>query len=219
MTGRGYVGRHRAPAPAGRGGARVAAVAVAALAGPVAFAPPAAAEGTVWDRVAECESSGRWDVNTGNGYSGGLQFLPSTWLGFGGAEFAPAAHLATPAEQVAVARRTLAVQGPGAWPVCSVRAGLTRANGAAEGTTAGASAVDPAPVDVPDPVTTGPAPYAAPRAADPEPPAGHATIRVRAGDTLSELAAARGVHQDAITGYRSGDPDLIFPNELLEVAG
>ena len=31
-----------------------------------------------WDRVAACESGGNWAINTGNGYYGGLQFLPST---------------------------------------------------------------------------------------------------------------------------------------------
>ena len=44
---------------------------------------PASAAGTVWDRVAKCESGGNWRINTGNGYYGGLQFSPRTWRGFG----------------------------------------------------------------------------------------------------------------------------------------
>ena len=87
---------------------------------------------TVWDRVATCESSGNWSINTGNGYYGGLQFSASTWKAFGGQAYAPQAHQATNAQQIAVARRTLHTQGPGAWPTCSVRAGLTRENGGAD---------------------------------------------------------------------------------------
>ena len=33
----------------------------------------------VWDRLAQCESSGNWAINTGNGFFGGLQFLQATW--------------------------------------------------------------------------------------------------------------------------------------------
>ncbi|MGB3686775.1 MAG: transglycosylase family protein [Ornithinimicrobium sp.] len=93
---------------------------------------PAASADTVWDRVAECESNQRWSINTGNGYYGGLQFYQPTWVGYGGREYASYAHLASKSEQIAVARRVLAGQGPGAWPVCSVRAGLTRSNGGAD---------------------------------------------------------------------------------------
>jgi len=90
-----------------------------------------AATETVWDRVAACESSGNWSINTGNGFYGGLQFLQATWVGFGGTQYAARADLATKSEQIAVAKEVLKVQGPGAWPVCSVRAGLTVANGLA----------------------------------------------------------------------------------------
>jgi hypothetical protein len=71
-----------------------------------------------WDAVARCESGGNWSINTGNGFYGGLQFTPSTWLAFGGAAYAPRADLATRAQQIAVAEKVLAVQGPGAWPTC-----------------------------------------------------------------------------------------------------
>ena len=71
-----------------------------------------------WDGVAECESSGKWSINTGNGYYGGLQFGQSTWLGYGGAAYAARADLATKAEQIAVAEKVLAAQGKGAWPTC-----------------------------------------------------------------------------------------------------
>ncbi len=50
--------------------------------------------------------------------NGGLQFHPLTWLGFGGAEFGRYAHQASKIEQIAIAERVLAIQGPGAWPNC-----------------------------------------------------------------------------------------------------
>ena len=84
--------------------------------GAPAPAPPA--PGNDWDAVAMCESGGNWSINTGNGYYGGLQFSSSTWLGFGGGAYAPRADLATKAQQIAIAEKVLAVQGPRAWPTC-----------------------------------------------------------------------------------------------------
>ena len=113
---------------------RIAGVGIAGAATVVAgigAASSASAAGSVWDRVAACESGGNWSINTGNGYYGGLQFAGSTWRGFGGGQYASRADLATKSQQIAVAQRVLKVQGPGAWPVCSKRAGLTRANGGA----------------------------------------------------------------------------------------
>jgi hypothetical protein len=75
-------------------------------------------ESVDWDAVAQCESSGDWSINTGNGFSGGLQFTPSTWQAFGGGVYAPEAYLASRVEQMKVANRVLAGQGIGAWPVC-----------------------------------------------------------------------------------------------------
>lgn len=80
-----------------------------------------AASDDVWDQIAQCESGGNWSTNTGNGYSGGLQFTPSTWHAFGGSG-SPAN--ASRAEQIAVANRVLAAQGWSAWPVCSRNAGV-----------------------------------------------------------------------------------------------
>lgn len=71
-----------------------------------------------WDQVAACESNGDWAINTGNGYYGGVQFSAQTWNGFGGQEFAPTADQATKEQQIQVAERVLAEQGPGAWPNC-----------------------------------------------------------------------------------------------------
>jgi LysM repeat protein len=81
----------------------------------------AAVGGSVWDRLAQCESGGNWGTNTGNGYSGGLQFSPGTWRANGGGG---SAHSASRAEQIRVAQRVQASQGWGAWPACSARLGL-----------------------------------------------------------------------------------------------
>ena len=73
------------------------------------------ADGVNWDAVAQCESGGNWSANTGNGFYGGLQFKPSTWAANGGVG-SPAT--ASREQQIAVANRVLATQGPGAWPKC-----------------------------------------------------------------------------------------------------
>lgn len=79
---------------------------------------------TVWDELAQCESSGNWHINTGNGFYGGLQFWQPTWTDFGGAAFASRADLASREQQIVVAERVRAVQGWGAWPACSRKLGL-----------------------------------------------------------------------------------------------
>jgi resuscitation-promoting factor RpfA len=93
---------------------------------------PAHAATTVWDKVAKCESGNRWHISTGNGYYGGLQFSSGTWKAFGGRKYGTQAHKASKTEQIAIARRVLAGQGPGAWPTCGRRAGLTKASGKAD---------------------------------------------------------------------------------------
>ena len=126
------------------------AVAGAAVAGGItsgsssaAAATPAAAKGNVWDRVAACESGGNWSISTGNGYYGGLQFSASSWRAAGGTKYASMPHHATKGQQIATAQNLLRLQGPGAWPVCSRKAGLTKANGLSSG--GGAAAVTKAP--------------------------------------------------------------------------
>ncbi len=113
-----------------------AALATTALISPMASAAP----DSDWDRLAQCEAGGNWQINTGNGYYGGLQFNAGTWRAYGGNEFAPLPHQATREQQIAVAERTLAKQGWGAWPACSARLGLNSAP-----TPRNASANKPAP--------------------------------------------------------------------------
>src|SRR5690625_3870879 len=105
-------------------------IAAAAISVPLfGFAAPAnAAPDSTWDQLAECESGGDWSINTGNGYSGGLQFNPQTWQAHGGSGNAADASRA---EQIAVAENVLDNQGWGAWPSCSQQIG---ASGQAEPT-------------------------------------------------------------------------------------
>jgi hypothetical protein len=112
-------GRHRKPTQSNINVAKVAFTGAVIGGSSLALsAQAAAATDGEWDQVARCESGGNWAINTGNGYQGGLQFAPGTWSSAGGSEFAPAAHLASREEQIAVAERVLARQGRGAWPVC-----------------------------------------------------------------------------------------------------
>ena len=77
--------------------------------------------GTVWDRLAQCESGGNWAINTGNGYYGGLQFLLSTWRANGGSGYP---HQNSREEQIRVAENLRATSGFAPWPACSRKLGL-----------------------------------------------------------------------------------------------
>jgi hypothetical protein len=87
-------------------------------------APAHAASGRTWDRLARCESGGNWQINTHNGYYGGLQISIGTWRGYGGGKLASLPSRASRAEQIRVAERIKHHQGWGAWPTCSHRIGL-----------------------------------------------------------------------------------------------
>lgn len=85
---------------------------------------PSVSNGSVWDRLAQCESGGNWHINTGNGYYGGIQFNRGTWLAYGGGQYAPTADKATREQQIAIAKKVQAVQGWGAWPACTAKLGI-----------------------------------------------------------------------------------------------
>ncbi|MFF9819625.1 transglycosylase family protein [Streptomyces sp. NPDC014006] len=185
-----------------------------------------AADVSTWNKVAACESSGHWSVNTGNGYYGGLQFTQSTWAAYGGTAYAARADLATRRQQIAVAEEVLDGQGPGAWPVCSVRAGLTRGG--------------PAPDVHPDTARTTasrPVERSAQRSAErsvrdvqpqttPQSRAGRTEMyTVIHGDTLSGIAESQHVPggwqrlYEANRATVGADPDLIVPGQRLRVHG
>jgi len=77
--------------------------------------------GSVWDKLAKCESGGNWTINTGNGYYGGLQFSLSTWRAYGGSGLP---SNASREQQIAIAKKLQADAGWGAWPACSAKLGL-----------------------------------------------------------------------------------------------
>lgn len=89
--------------------------------------PPPSSDASRWDQLAQCESGGNWSTNTGNGFGGGLQFMHqrsySTWLSFGGGEFAPHPWEASREQQIDIAERVLASSGWRAWPGCARKNG------------------------------------------------------------------------------------------------
>jgi uncharacterized protein YabE (DUF348 family) len=85
---------------------------------------PSVGGDSVWDAIADCESGGNWATDTGNGYYGGLQFLQSTWLAYGGGTYAQLPSDASREEQIAIAEKVRADVGYGAWPGCSASLGL-----------------------------------------------------------------------------------------------
>ncbi|MFJ6354268.1 transglycosylase family protein [Streptomyces sp. NPDC092046] len=178
----------------------------------------------VWEKLAACESTSNWQINTGNGYFGGLQFSQSTWERYGGTHYAPRADLASKDQQIAVAERVLKGQGPGAWPGCAPGAGLERGGEAPDvapqtqrtrpltdtGTAAGASkAALPAQRKKP----AGTSPTAVPSVRE--------MYTVTPGDSLSAIARdehLRGGWQRLYEANRKvvgDDPDLIYPGQRL----
>ncbi|MFJ7302257.1 transglycosylase family protein [Streptomyces sp. NPDC099088] len=119
-------GRHRRPRQAP---ALIVAAGVtgSAIAIPLLGASSAsAADGTTWDRVAECESGGAWSADNGNGYYGGLQLTQDNWERYGGLEYARSADQASRSQQIAVAEKVLDGQGLVAWPTCGPLSGLSK---------------------------------------------------------------------------------------------
>ncbi|WP_406864452.1 transglycosylase family protein [Streptomyces sp. HUAS MG47] len=197
-----------------------------------------AASVDVWEKVAACESSNNWRINTGNGYFGGLQFSQSTWEAYGGTRYAPRADLATRDQQIAVAEKVLEGQGPGAWPACSVRAGLTRGGDAPDitpGTTPNGRKPQAAPPQQPKAqqartrqTTTQQTKTPRARQTPPEvSPTTVPTVRkmytVEPGDSLSRIAREERVQggweglYEANRRVVGDDPDLIFPGQRLNL--
>ncbi|GHF04976.1 transglycosylase family protein [Streptomyces fumanus] len=140
-------GRHRRPRQAP---ALVVAAGVtgSAIAIPLLGATGAhAADGTAWDRVAECETGGAWSQNSGNGYYGGLQLSQNDWEAYGGLAYAPSPDEASRSQQIRVAESLLADRGIAAWPTCGPLAGLGGGSSAAD--TASGTADDDASDETP----------------------------------------------------------------------
>jgi nucleoid-associated protein YgaU len=211
---------------AARRGAAVAAISAAGLALSVTAAN-AATDGATWDALAQCESGGNWATNTGNGFSGGLQFSASTWAAYGGTG---SAATATREQQIAVAEQVQASQGWGAWPSCAAQLGLSGGGGA--------TAVAPQSIPVQSaPVQSAPVAQA-PAAQAPAVPVPKDAVKARQhaapvavsgetytlqpGDTLSTTADKLGIEG----GWQSladanldtvANPDLVFAGQVLQL--
>ncbi|HEU4674632.1 MAG TPA: transglycosylase family protein [Motilibacteraceae bacterium] len=227
---------HSTPARAARIAVAVATpLAAAGLPLVAAAAPASAAASNTWDRLAQCESSGNWAINTGNGFYGGLQFTQSTWAGFGGTAYAARADLASRSAQITVAERVLKAQGWGAWPACSSKLGLSSADaGGSPNVSARASRSATRTVHA---QAHKAAPKAAHRSARTTVHTVHAksagapafagelraqTYTVKPGDTLSAIAIDQKVHQGwkaiwAANAQTISNPDLIMPGMVLHL--
>ena len=226
-----HIGRHRKPSTTRKTIARGVSVGMIASTAALAAALPAnAATDATWNRVAQCESSGNWHINTGNGYYGGLQFKQSTWVAYGGLKYAPRADLATKAQQIAVAERTLAGQGWRAW-TCAAMVGASGAPTfrdvpSTPATTTASLAAKPttgkAIVQKVAPVVRTTAKHRAPETAEPTGSTAAHTYTVVAGDTLSPIAARHHVADGWQELYRLNEksihnPNLIYPGQVLHL--
>jgi nucleoid-associated protein YgaU len=203
--------KHRAP----RAVSRLRSTVVAGTTGPLALAalgtvvaPAAHAAPVNWDAIAQCESSGNWAADTGNGFFGGLQFTKSTWKAFGGSG---TPQSASREEQIAVAEKVLDGQGIGAWPVC----GKHGSSGKTVSTSRHSASTD-APATTRHSASTG-------RTSTPK-HAASGDYTVAQGDTLGSIAAGHGVGggwkalADANPDIAS-HPDLIMPGQQLTLPG
>ncbi|QPP05593.1 peptidoglycan DD-metalloendopeptidase family protein [Streptomyces bathyalis] len=190
-----------------------------------------AAPDDTWQKVAACESGGNWEINTGNGYFGGLQFSQSTWEAYGGTAYAARADLATKGQQIAVAEKVLSGQGPKAWPNCGPRAGLSHAGARplAERAVTGAERQAESGKHNPktDEAERAEQAERAERAerARADRSKKKTTYEVVGGDSLSAIAEKHEVKGGWPGLYErnrktvGGDPDLILPGQQLRLDG
>ncbi|MDT0170503.1 transglycosylase family protein [Pseudarthrobacter sp. BRE9] len=206
---------------AARRGVTLAAVSAAGLA-LSATAANAATPTSTWDALAQCESGGNWSINTGNGFSGGLQFTSSTWSAYGGTG---SPENASREQQIAVAERVQASQGWGAWPSCSSQLGLSGGGGApVQSAPVQAAPVQAAPVQSTQVQSTQvrSAPVQqAPRHATSVALSGE-TYTLQAGDTLSTVAQKLGIqggwqHLADANLDTISDPNLVFEGQVIQL--
>ncbi|MFC9295650.1 transglycosylase family protein [Streptomyces sp. NPDC057011] len=220
----GVRGRHRRYQPSSINRASLAVTAGGAgIALPLMGAGTAhAASVDTWNKVAACESTNNWHINTGNGYYGGLQFSQGTWRAFGGTAYAARADLATKDQQIAVAEKVLKGQGPQAWPNCGKQAGLSRSAAAPAGTPNTQAHAAKPPAQQAKPAATAAA--TGQQGSTPR-PTGTSVLPnpyvVAPGDSLSAIATDQHVEGGWQALYETNratvgaDPNLIFPGQRL----
>jgi murein DD-endopeptidase MepM/ murein hydrolase activator NlpD len=190
-----------------------------------------------WERVAQCESNGQWNLPGGDRDStGGLQFRVASWQdalsylrskGVDTSDYPAMPYQATKKQQIMAGEALLALQGPRAWSV-TFNGGAHCGNAAAGALSTG-SMFEGGPNPYPSsstPSTPKPStpekPDADPKPSTPKPStsAGDKYTVVR-GDTLSKIAVA----QDVDGGWQAlyaenksvvgSNPNLIYPGQKL----
>jgi resuscitation-promoting factor RpfA len=199
----------------------------AALLGPASAAQ--AKSSVNWDAIAQCESSGNWHINTGNGYYGGLQFNRSTWKAYGGGKYAGTADRASRSQQIAIAEKVVRGQGIGAWPVCGRNAGSSKQYKVSKSASTSSHRRTIAHKAAKKAHVTSHATHSTGHAKRSISTTHHVhgvkatgrTYVVRSGDTLAKIAAKRSIKGGWHTLYQlnkgviGGDPNLILPGQHL----
>ncbi len=159
------------------------------LSGGVAAADPSAA---AWESLRQCESTGRYDINTGNGYYGAYQFDLSTWRSVGGTGYP---HQASPTEQDYRALYLYRMRGWQPWTCATIR-------GLAEDRDARSGVVPPYPGAVPPTPAPTPAPTPPPTPGPAGAPAypGHAFSEGDSSDALVAWQKQMGSRGYGLTG-------------------
>ena len=178
-----------------------------------AAAPAQAAD--KWDQLVECEASGDWSANTGNGFSGGLQFTQSTWKAYGGGQYASNAKDASREEQIQVAEKVLQAQGTKAWPGCSSKtswsSGSSDSSSSKSSSAKSSSSSDSSEKSKSSSAKQSKSSSVRSKGAD---------YTVQQGDTLGKIAQKYGVKYQDVFERNSNtlkDPNTIFPGQQLEI--
>ncbi len=180
-----------------------------------------------WDRIAQCESSGRWNLPYGHADStGGLQFQRASWndalaylrsKGVDTSAYPSVAYQATKQQQIMAGEALLALQGPGAW-VCNSMTGYPLGSSSSSSMFKGGPNPYPATTTPTTPTTPKPTTPTVPST-----PAAGDKYTVKAGDTLGKIATEQKVSggwQALYSANKSvigSDPNLIYPGQKLSL--
>ena len=188
-----------------------------------------------WERVAQCESNGQWNLPGGDKDStGGLQFRVASWndaldylrkKGIDTSDYPSMPYKATKKQQIIAGEALLAMQGPKAWSVTFN--GAPHCGNAAAGALSTGSMFEGGPNPYPDTNNSTPKPDTKPEPkpeAKPEPQtkAGE-KYTVKRGDTLSKIAVAHDVDGGWQALYAENksvigsNPNLIYPGQKLSM--
>ncbi|WP_031465137.1 transglycosylase family protein [Sciscionella sediminilitoris] len=192
----------------------------AAVIGIPALATSVPASATNWDAVAQCESGGNWSTNTGNGFSGGLQFTPSTWRANGGSG---SPQSASRSEQIRVAENVKASQGMGAWPNCGSKGGSSSSSSSSSSSykSSHSSSYSSSKKYSSASSHSSSSSSKAKTSSTATVKTGHGDYTVAPGDTLSKIATEKGVKGGWAQLYKLNKDTLsnantLFPGQKLE---